>query len=184
MRSLINIPEPGNYFSQKNLYNLKVQAIWDRGKGCLWLSTGHKGASHDSWLLYMEWNKTEWLHSWIERDPQAARSIVGWQLCTSHICTHFNTIWQFTTKLSWRCSQILAFQLQNNKQVSTLGNNHVIWFVQKTTTVSSYDQQHCGIIFWLMSKRTKTFAKWDMTLMQIMKVSLSMRQVECFGFPW
>jgi hypothetical protein len=27
MRSLINIPEPGNYFSQKNLYNLKVQAI-------------------------------------------------------------------------------------------------------------------------------------------------------------
>ena len=42
------IPDPGNYFCRKKFFALNVQAICDRSRRFLWVSTGHKGSSHDS----------------------------------------------------------------------------------------------------------------------------------------
>jgi hypothetical protein len=42
------ISDPGNYFCRKGFYALNVQAICDRHKRVLWVSTGHKGSTHDS----------------------------------------------------------------------------------------------------------------------------------------
>jgi hypothetical protein len=42
------IPDPGNYFCRKGFYALNVQAICDKNRRVLWVSTGHKGSTHDS----------------------------------------------------------------------------------------------------------------------------------------
>jgi hypothetical protein len=42
------IPDPGNYFCRKGFYALNVQAICDKLRRFLWVSTGHKGSTHDS----------------------------------------------------------------------------------------------------------------------------------------
>lgn len=42
------IPDPGNYFCRKGFYALNVQAICDKLRRILWVSTGHKGSTHDS----------------------------------------------------------------------------------------------------------------------------------------
>jgi len=52
-----NERDPGNYFSRKNFYALNVQAICDRQKRILWISPGHKGATHDS----VAWKETKLL---------------------------------------------------------------------------------------------------------------------------
>ena len=47
------IGDPGNYFCRKGFYALNVQAICDKSRRVLWLSTGHKGSTHDS-TAFME----------------------------------------------------------------------------------------------------------------------------------
>ncbi len=47
------IRDPGNYFCRKGFYALNVQAICDKSRRVLWLSTGHKGSTHDS-TAFME----------------------------------------------------------------------------------------------------------------------------------
>ena len=42
------IQDPGNYFCRKGFYALNVQAICDKQRRVLWMSTGHKGSTHDS----------------------------------------------------------------------------------------------------------------------------------------
>jgi hypothetical protein len=42
------IPDPGNYFCRKGFYALNVQAICDKLRRFIWVSTGHKGSTHDS----------------------------------------------------------------------------------------------------------------------------------------
>lgn len=42
------IPDPGNYFCRKGFYALNVQAICDKLRRFLWVSTGQKGSTHDS----------------------------------------------------------------------------------------------------------------------------------------
>ena len=42
------IRDPGNYFCRKGFYALNVQAISDQSRRVLWMSTGHKGSTHDS----------------------------------------------------------------------------------------------------------------------------------------
>ena len=40
--------DPGNYYCRKGFYALNAQAICDSKKRILWISTGHKGSTHDS----------------------------------------------------------------------------------------------------------------------------------------
>jgi DDE superfamily endonuclease len=47
------IRDPGNYFCRKGFYALNVQAICDKSRRVLWMSTGHKGSTHDS-TAFME----------------------------------------------------------------------------------------------------------------------------------
>ena len=47
------IPDPGNYFCRKGFFALNVQAICDKQKRVLWMSTGHKGSTHDS-MAFLE----------------------------------------------------------------------------------------------------------------------------------
>jgi hypothetical protein len=42
------VPDPGNYYCRKGFFALNVQAICDADKRIIWLSTGHKGSTHDS----------------------------------------------------------------------------------------------------------------------------------------
>jgi len=42
------IRDPGNYFCRKGFYALNVQAICDKSRRVLWMSSGHKGSTHDS----------------------------------------------------------------------------------------------------------------------------------------
>ena len=42
------IQDPGNYFCRKGFYALNVQAICDKSRRVLWMSSGHKGSTHDS----------------------------------------------------------------------------------------------------------------------------------------
>jgi hypothetical protein len=42
------IPDPGNYFCRKGFFALNVQAICDKRRRVIWMSTGHKGSTHDS----------------------------------------------------------------------------------------------------------------------------------------
>ena len=42
---------PGSYFCRKGFYALNAQAICDSKKRILWLSTGHKGSTHDSFAF-------------------------------------------------------------------------------------------------------------------------------------
>ena len=42
------IQDPGNYFCRKGFYALNVQTICDKHRRVLWMSTGHKGSTHDS----------------------------------------------------------------------------------------------------------------------------------------
>ena len=58
-----NTNDPGNYFSRKNFYALNVQAICDRQKRILWISPGHKGATHDS----VAWKETK-LHDLLDKE--------------------------------------------------------------------------------------------------------------------
>lgn len=55
--------DPGNYFSRKNFYALNVQAICDSQKRILWISPGHKGATHDS----VAWKETK-LHDLLNNE--------------------------------------------------------------------------------------------------------------------
>jgi hypothetical protein len=43
-----NVPDPGNYYCRKGFFALNVQAICDSKKRILWMSSGHKGSTHDS----------------------------------------------------------------------------------------------------------------------------------------
>lgn len=47
------IRDPGNYFCRKGFYALNVQAICDKSRRVIWMSTGHKGSTHDS-TAFME----------------------------------------------------------------------------------------------------------------------------------
>ncbi len=49
------IRDPGNYFCRKGFFALNVQAICDKSRRVLWMSTGHKGSTHDS-TAFMETN--------------------------------------------------------------------------------------------------------------------------------
>jgi hypothetical protein len=42
------VPDPGNYYCRKGFYALNIQCICDSKKRIIWLSTGHKGSTHDS----------------------------------------------------------------------------------------------------------------------------------------
>ena len=48
IRSPIDVPNPGNYFLQKTIYTLNMQAVCDRNNKLLWISPRHCGSSHDS----------------------------------------------------------------------------------------------------------------------------------------
>jgi hypothetical protein len=60
--TLDNVPDPGNYFCRKGFFALNVQAICDSKKRILWMSTGHKGSTHDS----LAFSETQ-LHALLER---------------------------------------------------------------------------------------------------------------------
>jgi DDE superfamily endonuclease len=47
-RTLDGVCDPKNYFCRKGFFALNVQAICDHEKRVIWLSTGHKGSTHDS----------------------------------------------------------------------------------------------------------------------------------------
>jgi hypothetical protein len=49
------IQDPGNYFCRKGFYALNVQAICNKYRQVLWMSTGHKGSTHDS-TAFLETN--------------------------------------------------------------------------------------------------------------------------------
>jgi hypothetical protein len=42
------IADPGNYYCRKGFYALNAQVICDKFRRVLWISTGHKGSTHDS----------------------------------------------------------------------------------------------------------------------------------------
>jgi hypothetical protein len=43
-----DIADPGNYYCRKGFYALNAQVICDKFRRVLWVSTGHKGSTHDS----------------------------------------------------------------------------------------------------------------------------------------
>jgi DDE superfamily endonuclease len=43
-----DVPDPGNYYCRKGFFALNAQAICDSKKRIIWLSSGHKGSTHDS----------------------------------------------------------------------------------------------------------------------------------------
>jgi hypothetical protein len=46
-----NVTDPGNYYCRKGFFALNMQAICDSQKRILWLSSGHKGSTHDSFAF-------------------------------------------------------------------------------------------------------------------------------------
>ena len=46
------VPNPGSYFSRKNVYGLNVQVIVDKRKRILWRHIGEVGSSHDSQVFH------------------------------------------------------------------------------------------------------------------------------------
>ena len=42
------LADPGNYYCRKGFYALNAQVICDKFRHILWVSTGHKGSTHDS----------------------------------------------------------------------------------------------------------------------------------------
>jgi hypothetical protein len=46
-----DVPDPGNYYCRKGFFALNVQAICDSQKRIIWLSSGHKGSTHDSFAF-------------------------------------------------------------------------------------------------------------------------------------
>lgn len=67
--SFSDVPDPVNYWCQKGFYALNVQAICDSSKRILWVSTGHKGSTHDSTAFFetslydLLWECADWLFS-------------------------------------------------------------------------------------------------------------------------
>ena len=46
------VPNPGKYFSRKNVYGLNIQVIVDKRKRVLWRHIGEVGSSHDSQVFH------------------------------------------------------------------------------------------------------------------------------------
>jgi hypothetical protein len=67
--SMSDVPDPVNYWCRKGFYALNVQAICDSSKRILWVSTGHKGSTHDSTAFFetslydLLWECADWLFS-------------------------------------------------------------------------------------------------------------------------
>jgi hypothetical protein len=63
------VPDPKNYWCRKGFYALNVQAICDSSKSIIWVSTGHKGSTHDSSAFFetslhdLLWELADWLIS-------------------------------------------------------------------------------------------------------------------------
>jgi hypothetical protein len=61
------VPDPKNYWCRKGFYALNVQAICDSSKRIIWVSTGHKGSTHDSNAFFetslydLLWELEDWL---------------------------------------------------------------------------------------------------------------------------
>lgn len=73
---LSEVTDPGSYFCRKKFYALNVQVIVDAYKRVIWLSSGHKGSTHDS-TAFRDTDLYELLMSMVDELEEKGLFLVG-----------------------------------------------------------------------------------------------------------
>jgi DDE superfamily endonuclease len=110
------VTDPGNYYCRKGFFALNFQAICDSHNRIIWISTGHKGSSHDS-KAFSETKlsdilneKREYLYSnrfFIVGDsayPLASYMIVPFANAESNSMEDAFNYWQSSTRIHIECA--------------------------------------------------------------------------------